>query len=77
MLEGNKDVQKESVDWSVHGGITVFSLGVRVGIMEKVTLELRLGRGEGESCGPTYGVRGGHSPGRGSIKEVSVTKVKQ
>lgn len=51
MLEDSEDVQKESVGWSVHGGVTVFNVGVWVGIVEKVTLEVRLGRGEGESWG--------------------------
>lgn len=38
-LEGNKDTEKESVDWSVDGEIAVFNMVVRVGIIEKVTLE--------------------------------------
>lgn len=38
-LEGNKDMEKESVDWSVDGEIVVFNMVVRVGIIEKVTLE--------------------------------------
>lgn len=38
-LESNKDMEKESVDWSVDREIVVFNMVVRVGIIEKVTLE--------------------------------------
>lgn len=39
-------MERKSGDWRADGEIAVFNMVFRVGILEKVTLEQRLGRGE-------------------------------
>lgn len=52
-------MKKETVDWGANGEIAVFSMVVWAGIIEKVTLEQRLGECEGLSHADIWsGTRG-------------------